>query len=328
MPSVVETLLQTGFTKEQIEALDPKLVTTFTTILNTAESDKTAAAAAAAKAEADKQIWEKAKADAELLQRSNSDFYETAIVPGLTGLQSQQVALQTEVANANALAAFYKAQNETARTTGFVPADAPTFTPSNVPPPAGTRDAQGRFVPNAPGSTPGSPTFTIDDVRNEIGTKLGTVANIQWKYQSLYGKPMPISPTDLLVQAEQNKFKDPATYASQIFKFAEKEEEMRQAAAKAHDEQVANAKAAERDAEWKAKMDAREAEFAAEKKKMAEAGSSNSDIKPAGPARIAEVRRAVQEGKLPDPLKMTDAQRRQATRQQIHEEINANAAVA
>jgi len=315
MATVLETLLATGFTKEQIEALDPKLVTTFTTILNSAESDKTAATAAAQKAESDRQAWEKAKADAELLQRSNSDFYETKIVPGLTSWQDEQVKLQTEKANAEALAAFYKAQNEGARAAGFVPADAPAFT-------APTRNGSGQFVANAPGSTPGSPTFTIDDVRNQIGTSLGTVANIQWKYRQLYGKEMPISPTDLLAQAEANKFKDPATYASQIFKFGEKEEEMRQAAAKAHDEQVANAKAAERDAEWKAKMDAREAEFAAEKKKMAEAGGSNSDIKPAGPARIAEVRRAVQEGTRPDPLKMTDAQRRQATRQAIHTEID------
>jgi hypothetical protein len=42
---------------------------------------------------------------------------------------------------------------------------------------------------------------------------------------------------------------------------------------------------------------------------------------PPGSSRFAEVARAVKEGTLPDPLKMTDAQRRAATRQQIHSEI-------
>ena len=318
MPTIAETLRATGMTDEQISALDPKLITVFTGIQTEAERKATEAAAAAQKAEADRQAWEKAKADAELLQRSNTDFYETKIVPGLTSWQEEQVKLQTETANAQALAAFYKAQNDAARNAGFVPTDAPTFVaPANN----GTRDGQGRFVPNAPGSTPGSPTFTIEDVRNQIGTSLGTVANIQWKYQSLYGKPMPISPTDLLVQAENNKFKDPATYASQIFKFAEKEEEIRQAAAKAHDDQVASVAAAAKESEWKAKMDAREAEIAAKDKLRAEQGANNPDVRVAVSSKIPELQRQVVAKELPDPLMLNENQRRANTTKMIRDTI-------
>jgi hypothetical protein len=236
----------------------------------------------------------------------------------LTSWQEEQVKLQTETANAQALAAFYKAQNDAARTAGFVPTDAPAFVaPANN----GTRDGQGRFVPNAPGSTPGSPTFTIEDVRNQIGTSLGTVANIQWKYQSLYGKPMPISPTDLLVQAENNKFKDPATYASQIFKFAEKEEEIRQAAAKAHDDQVASVAAADKESEWKAKMDAREAEIAAKDKLRAEQGANNPDVRVAVSSKIPELQRQVVAKELPDPLMLNENQRRANTTKMIRDTI-------
>ena len=77
----------------------------------------------------------------------------------------------------------------------------------------------------APGSTPGSPTFTMEDVRNGLGSTLGTLSDVQWKYQSLFGRPMPISPTELVRQAEAVKL-DPAVYAARTFQFQEKEAEM------------------------------------------------------------------------------------------------------
>ena len=309
--TVAEALAQSGFTPEQIAALDPKLVTTFSTILTTAESEKSSAAAAAARAEADRQAWEKAKADAELLQRSNAEFYETKIVPGLTSWQEEQVKLQTETANAKALAEFYRVQNESARTAGFVPTDAPTYKAPVV-------------TPN-PEVTPGTPKFTIDDVRDQLGETMGTVANIQWKYRQLYnGAEMPMSPTELIRQARDNKFRDPATYAAQIFKFADKEAEVRAAQQKAHDDAIAKTASEAAAAEWKTKLEAREAEFAAEKKRIAETGitSSNPDLRqPPGSSKFAELQRQTKAGERPDPTKMTANERRQATLTNIHKAI-------
>ena len=59
-------------------------------------------------------------------------------------------------------------------------------------------------------------------------------------------------------------------YASRTFKFAEKEEERRVAAAKAHDEQIAAAATAAKDAEHKAEVEKMQSEFNAEKRKLAE----------------------------------------------------------
>jgi hypothetical protein len=310
--TIEEALLQTGMTKEQIAALDPKLVTTFTTILTSAESDKTAGAQAAAKAEADRIAWEKAKADAELLQRSNTEFYETKIVPGLTSWQAEQVQLQTDKANAEALAAFYKTQNDAARTAGFVPTDAPTFTPPVKTPPVAD-----------PTRTPGTPTFTIDEVKNGLGNTLGTITDIQWKHRQLYGgKEMPISPTELIRQSEANKFKDPGTYAAHIFKFAEREEELRQAAAKAHDDAIRAEVAAAKDAERKAELDKIQAEFAAEKKKIAEGQGSNPDTRtPPGSSKFTELRRQVEAKERPDPTRMSAQERMKLTRDNIHKAI-------
>jgi hypothetical protein len=201
-------------------------------------------------------------------------------------------------------------------TLNIKPEDAPVFTPpvAVVPPAA---------------KTPGTPTFTIDEVRNELGTSLGTVANIQWEYRNLYGgKEMPISPTELLRQAEINKFKDPATYASQIFKFAERREEQRVAAAKAHDDEIAAKAVAERDAKHKEETDRLTAEFNAKERLRAEQAGSNPDTKlPPGSAKFADLRRAQAQGERKDPTKMTPQERRQTTLDNIHKALEDRQAV-
>lgn len=328
MPTVAEILKSTGFTDEQISALDARAVTAFTNVLTTAETAQQTAAAAATKAEADRVAMEKAKSEAESTQRGNVKFYEETIVPGLTDGDALQKKLQTEKANAEAMALFYKTQIDGAKAAGYLAADAPAFAlPVDNPANPGVRDASGRFVAGTPGGTPGSPTFTMDDVRNGLGATMGTLSDIQWKYQQLYGRPMPISPTELVRQSEANKFKDPATYASQIFKFSEKEEEIRLATAKKHDEDIAASTAAAKDAEWKVVLEKERAENAAKERARAEQGGNNPDVRtPPGSSKFAEVKRAVQEGTMPDPLKMTDAQRRVATRQQIHKDIEERVA--
>ncbi len=51
-------------------------------------------------------------------------------------------------------------------------------------------------------------------------------------------------------------------------------------------------------------------------------GGNNPDVRvPAGSAKFTDIKRAVDQGERPNPLKMTDAQRKAATRNAIHAEI-------
>jgi hypothetical protein len=317
-----EVWLESGLTPDQIDNLDAKIIASGNTYIATVEkaaADKEKAAQdLAVKAEADRKAQEaavvaaKAAQDAaELQNRSVKDFWDNTYNPGIAAAEAEKTRLAKEAADAKAEAAFYKAQRESyLGTLNIKPEDAPVFTPpvAVVPPAA---------------KTPGTPTFTIDEVRNELGTSLGTVANIQWEYRNLYGgKEMPISPTELLRQAEANKFKDPATYANQIFKFAEKREEMRQAAAKAHDDSIAAAAVAEREAKYKEETDKLKAEFAAKERLRAEQAGSNPDVKlPPGSSKFSDLQRATKAGERPDPLKMTQAERRQTSLNNIHKAL-------
>lgn len=319
--TVQEVLKQSGFTDEQIAALDARAITAFSGVLTTAEQAQVAAATASAKAESERQAAQQALEATELVKRSNTEFYETKIIPGLTAWESEQQKLLTEKANAEALAAFYRTQNESARTAGFVPTDAPTFTPPAAVPP---RAGNGQFT--APGGTPGNPTFTMEDVRNGLGSTMGILADVQWQHEQLYGKPMPMSPTELVRQAEARKL-DPGTFAATQFNFEARRQELATQAQKAKEDAFRAEIAAAKDKEYADKEKTLRAELDAEKRKMAEAGGNNGDVRPAQAAKMAEVRRAVEAKERPDPLKMNDRERRVATRTAIHSEI-AEAAVA
>jgi len=334
MPTVQEILKQSGLNDEQIAALDAKAVSAFTGILSTSEQTQRAAQETTQKAEAERkaaqQAQEKAalemqaaardKEAAEAAKRANNEFYAESIAPALNTWGSEKANLEAEVA-------FYKKQNEAARANGFVPTEAPTFTASPLPaasdgPP---RDPKGRYVAGAPGGTPGSPTFTMEDVRDGLGSTLGTLTDIQWKYQSLYGKPMPISPTELVKQAETVKL-DPATYAARTFQFAEKEAEISRKVAEEHDAKIK----AEAEAPLQAKLaeaaKATEEAIKANDRKWAEKIGSNPDVRIAQPSQYAEVARAVKAGERPDPLALNEAQRKLATRQSIRSEMAESAA--
>ena len=245
MPTVHEILKQSGLSDEQIAAMDAKAITAFTGVLTTAEQERQAAQESVTKAEQERQAAQQAvekaeqerqaaaaaKEAAELAQRSNAQFYDTEIAPALNNWG-------TEKANLEAQAAFYRAQNEAARAAGFVPTEAPNYQPQN--PAAQTqpqRDAQGRYVAGAPGSTPGSPTFTMQDVRDGLGTTLGTLTDIQWKYQRLFNEPLPISPTQLVREAEAQRL-DPVAYAEKRFNFQAREQEMQRKTAEEHDAKI------------------------------------------------------------------------------------------
>lgn len=327
MPTLAEVLKNSGWSQAQIDALDAQAMKGLgdyvSGIEQTAAQKEKAAQDLAIKAEADRKAQEAAvvaakaaQEAAELQNRSVKDFWDNTYNPGIAAAEAEKTRLAKEAADAKAEAAFYKAQRESyLGTLNIKPEDAPVFTPPVATPPVA--------------KTPGTPTFTIDEVRNELGTSLGTVANIQWEYRNLYGgKEMPISPTELLRQAEANKFKDPATYANQIFKFAEKREEMRQAAAKAHDDEVAAAAVAERDKKHKEETDKLTAEFNAKERLRAEQAGSNPDTKlPPGSSKFSDLRRAQQAGERKDPTKMTPQERRQTTLDNIHKALEERQAV-
>ena len=168
--TVAEILKASGLDDAAIAALDAKVLAGFNGVLTAAEQERTAAAESAKKAEEERVAAKAAQDAAELAQRSNRDWYENEVIPNLTSWEDKEKALQTEIANANARAAFYEAQNKGAKDGGFIAADAPAFTPAAVVPPV--RDASGKFVAGAPGSTPGSPTFKMEDIDNRLGNGL------------------------------------------------------------------------------------------------------------------------------------------------------------
>lgn len=332
--SVKDALKASGFTQEQIDAIDARALTIFDGAMTTADSDRAAATAAQAKADADFKSAtaavakaEKERLDAvaerekaELQGRSNVEFYEQKVVPGLTGWDTEKTALENARVKAEAEAAFYRTQAEAAKSGGFIPTDAPGYVPPVAAP---TRDGNGRYVAGADGGTPGSPTY-MDPTKlaAEFSNKAGVLTDISWRYSSLNGgAPMPIPPSQLIAEADAQKL-DVKAYAEKRFGFAQRETDLNAARQRDHEAKIAADSAAAKDIEWKAKLDARETEFAAEKKKYAEGAGNNPDVRtPSGSAKYAEIKRAVETGERPNPLKMTDAQRRAATRNAIHSEI-------
>jgi len=226
---------------------------------------------------------------AELAGRANTEFYETRIVPALTSWEAEQQQLEAAKARAEQQAAFYR---QAAIAAGLVSGDEQA------------RDGQGRYIAGSGTGTPGSPTF-IDpqEVVKRASDGLAILSDIQWRHQNLYGAPLPLSPSKLVGEADAAGL-DPATYANRKFKFSEREQELERKRQQAHDDQIRHDAVAERDKFW------------------SEKSGSNPDVRQSpGSSKYGEVRRAVAEGKAPDPLKLTDQQRRSATRQAIHKEI-------
>ena len=331
MITLSEVLKQSGLSQEQIDALDAKVMKSLGGVLTTAEQaqqeaaqKQQAAQEAAAKAEADRKAAEAAqeaaraaKEAAEFQKRSVDEFWQNTYNPGVAAWEAEKAALAKKAADAAAEAAFYKQQRESLKDLGIVPADAPVFTPANDTS-VSNGNGQGKFVA---GST-GSPVFDTNTVINKVGDGMNMIQNIMWKYQTLYGgQPMPIAPSELIQKADQLKL-DPMEFAARTFRFAEKEEEQRQAAARAHDEQVAKAEREKADAEWKAKIDQREAEFAAKEKLRAEQSANNPDVRVPVSSRMPELIRQVKTNEMPDPLMMNENQRRAQTTKMIREAIS------
>lgn len=305
MPTVAEVLKETGFTEEQIKALDPKALTAFDGILSTAEKERKDATSA--------------RDQAELAQRSNVEFYETKIAPSLTAWEEEKGRIENDRAKASAEAAFYRTQAEEAKKSGFIPTEAPGFDPSKFN--SQPRDGQGRYVPNAPGSTPGSPTFDVNQVYQRAGDAVGVIADLQWEHQRLFGQPMPISPTELIRQADAVKL-DPKTYASRTFNWETRRQQLAQEDEKKRSEKIASDATAPFEVKLKEAEEQRKKDLAELDRKWAERTGNNPDVRLPQPSRYADHMRAVKANEMPDPLTLNDQQRRALTSTMIRKELS------
>lgn len=234
---------------------------------------------------------EQAREAAELAQRSNVQFYEDKIVPALTGWEMEQAQIEAARAQAEREANYYRAAAVAA---GIVPGE------ESSP----NRDGGARYVSGTEGGTPGSPTYLDPKaLAAKFSDTAGMLTDIDYRYRKLYGDTMPIPPSQLIAEADAQKL-DPKAYAEKRFNFSQREQELQAQRQRTHDADIAAKAAAERDKFW------------------AERRGNNPDIRvPDGSSRYAELQRGVRAGEIPNPLKLTDQQRRAATRQQIHAEI-------
>jgi hypothetical protein len=304
MPTVAEALKLSGFTDEQIKAFDPKAITVFDGMLTTAEKDRVDAAAA--------------RDQAELAQRSNVEFYETKIAPSLTAWEEEKSRIENERARSSAEAAFYRTQAEEAKKAGFIATEAPGFDATRFA--AQPRDPAGRYAAGVPGTTPGSPTFDVNQVYQRAGDAVGVIADLQWEHQRLFGQPMPISPTELIRQADAVKL-DPKTYAARTFNWETRRLAMQQENEEKNREKIA----AEAVAPWEAKLkeaeELRKKDLADLDRKWAEHTGNNPDVRLPQPSKFADISRAVKANELADPLTLNDQQRRAMTSQMIRKDL-------
>jgi len=318
--TVAEVLLKSGWTQAQIDALDAKAMSGLNefvgSIEKTAAEKEQAAKAAAEKAEADRKAAEasavlakEAEEKAALSKRSVDEFWRDTYNPGVAKWEEERAKLAKEAADRAAEAAFYKTQRESyLKTLNIDPASAPEFKPATEP--------EKKEPP-----TPGSPTFSQDDFLKRVDKGVFTIQDIGWKYQQLYGAPIPVSPSDLVAQADALKL-SPMEYAARTYKFAEKEAERRAAEAKAHDDKIAADAVATRDAAHKAEVEKLQGEWNAEKRKLAEQTSNNPDTRtPPGSAKFSDLQRATKAGERKDPTRMSPEERRRYTLENIHKTI-------
>ncbi len=208
MPTVEETLLSSGWTAEEIKALDAKKLQGFSQIVSTANETL---------------------AKAELAQRAQAQTYENEIAPALDKWANDKAAYDTKIA-------AYDAALKSAKEGGF------TVPPilENTPPPTTARTADGRFVTGA-NQVPGSPDFV--KLKEDIGGAFSFAADTQWKYRTLYGREMPDSPTQIIREATAQRM-NPVEYAAKKYDFAAKEAQIKADEAKKFEDKI---RAEERD---------------------------------------------------------------------------------
>lgn len=280
--SVAEILKETGLNDEQIAALDAKAIQGFTAVLSTATAAEQAAATA--------------REEAERAQRAQRDLYDGQIAPALDGWA-------TEKANLEAQVAFYRTQNEQARAGGFVPKEAPGYTPPNADPNA-TRGPDGRYVAGG-NPVPGSPKYLTQE---EALAAFASTSYVQNEYFRLYKEPFPDNILDVAREAGEQHL-DIKAYADRKYKFPEKRSEITAARQKEHDDGIRAETAKAKDKEWAEKV------------------GSNPNVRVAESSRFSNLTAGVKSGEVKDPLSMSREERHRATQGMIQKDIASNQAL-
>jgi len=275
--TVEEILKESGMTDEQIKALDAKVTTGLTTVLTTASA---------------------AQEKAELERRAQVEQYEKQIAPALDNWANEKASYDAKIA-------AYDAALKSAKEGGF---KVPDILVPSATDPAASRGPDGKFVAGQ-NPVPGSPQF-VEGLRKEIGSAFSFAADVQWKYQQLYGTMIPDSPTALISEAVAQHM-SPMAWAEKKYQFKEKE-------------------AAKVAADKKKELEAATAAAVAENdKKWAEKVGSNPDVRQAQVSKYSEINKAVKAGTRPDPLApgVSEAQRDANTRAAIRADIAASSTV-
>jgi hypothetical protein len=275
--TVEEMLRQAGLNDEEIKALDQRAMTGFNAALTKSAEDL---------------------ATAQEAERRYQHLYQNEMVPALN-------KWGTDAAQKDAEIAFYRTQLEGARTAGFIPKEAPGYTPpAPQPHEQPTRGPDGRYLPGG-NPVPGSPgpgagggggnsNFNPDQL-------LEGVSNAQWysnEYMRLHGSPPPDDFWPLMQEARA-KLQDFRPYVEAKYKFPEKRKEMAETKAREHDESI------------------RKDERLKIEKEIAERGGSNPMLRAATSSNFATVRKAMESGRAKDPLTLNAEQRRVQTRDMI-----------
>lgn len=258
MTTVREILLQSGLSDYEVNSLDSRTVDAFSNVLTKAETDRV----------------------------SVTEFWQNVYNPGISAWENERAELARKAAQAEAKAAYLERERESLKQSGLVDSDLPNFTPARTPP--------GQVA-----ATPGTPQFSdSSEFVSRASQGLAAIADADWKHRQLYGSPLPISPSELVRQADAQGV-DPLTFADRKFNFTKREQEM--TIQKIRDEE--RAKVA---------------------KEFGEKFGPNPDVaQPRGTsgAGMAQVRRDMLDGKVKDPTRMSPEERRAQTLAAIHRAV-------
>ncbi|MFZ0742970.1 MAG: hypothetical protein WAM85_01110 [Terracidiphilus sp.] len=214
---------------------------------------------------------------------SVNEFWKNTYNPGIAAWEAEKGDLARKLAQAEAQKAALLAERTALAESGIVGAELPINTGQS-------RNSTGQYA------TPGTPTFDPNDVVSRASQGLAAIADADWKHRQLYGQPLPISPSELVRQADAQGI-SPMDYASRQFKFQQKEQEI-------HDSKIR--------AEVEEKV----------RREFSERNGANPDVaQPRGSSRFADVQRAMKAGELKDPLTLSPEQRRAQALASIHRHV-------
>lgn len=256
MPTVREILESAGLDQYQINSLDSSVLGAFQNVLSEAENQKIAV----------------------------DQFWSQTYSPSVAQWEQDKQEMARRIARAEGERAALLAERNALAESGVIGNDPPI----NV---GQTRNARGEYV------TPGTPTFgDANDFVARASTGLAQLADVDWKHRNLFNAPLPISPSELVRQADAAGL-SPAEFAERKFGFSKKEQEER-------DNRIRQEARAQADKEW------------------SERTGQNPDVhRPSGSARMSDVRRAVERGERPDPTRLTPEQRRAEALKNIHRAV-------